>query len=276
MVIEIPMLAGLALRIGEDGPGRNKYPTARLQSGFLLVDNGEELAEEAVGFGVPVLQKGLQTIFPGAVQLSQSHDGPAWRVTALFTLNLVEKISRDGEKDLENRLLYAGKNIAAAVIRDLPGLRGLLTGSSNLLRHVFRLETTYAQTSSSAALSMVYTLNEKTGKIGVEVDTSGLASEFNSVMIMNEQGAHHFDRYQDCSGNSILGAEIGCWDEVSAQQARFESSRRKVAFGMEQVPGARLFRGRELVGSRLAWAGFGYSFSPAIKKFHYEMSIARF
>jgi len=41
------------------------------------------------------------------------------------------------------------------------------------------------------------------------------------------------------------------------------------------VKGARLFRGRELVSSRLAWAGFGYSFPPSIKRFVYELGIER-
>ena len=31
-----------------------------------------------------------------------------------------------------------------------------------------------------------------------------------------------------------------------------------MSFSLGQAPGARLYRGRELVGSRLAWAGFGY------------------
>jgi hypothetical protein len=92
---------------------------------------------------------------------------------------------------------------------------------------------------------------------------------------MNEQAALTFDRYQDTSGILLQGHEIGCWDEVHAREAWFESTAHRVAFRLCQVKGARLFRGRELVGSRLAWAGFGYSFSPSNQTFRYELRIEK-
>jgi len=93
------------------------------------------------------------------------------------------------------------------------------------------------------------------------------------VIVMNEQGAHYFDQYHDSTGASLAGKEIGCWDEVAASEAGFASSNQRVAFTLPRVPGAQLFRGRELVGSRLAWAGFGYSFPPAISRFNYSVKI---
>ena len=42
-----------------------------------------------------------------------------------------------------------------------------------------------------------------------------------------------------------------------------------------QVEGARLYRGRELIGSRVAWAGFGYSFPAALGTITYELRIER-
>ena len=275
MEIEIPLPQGLSLKIGDSEAGRNNYPTAHLQNGFLLLDQGHELAEEAVGFGVPVLQRGLLTIFPGAVSLTCIQKGSTWHISALYTMNLVEKISRNGNENLENRLLYSAKNIAAAVIRGLPWLRGLLTATSNRLRRYFHLETTYAQIGFSTILTAHYLLNTETGKIEVEIDTDGLPADISTVMVMNEQGAHYFDWYQDSSGIAIQGQAIGCWDEVNATEAWFESRIRRVAFKLGQGKDARLFRGRELVGSRLAWAGFGYSFSPSIQRFRYEMSIER-
>jgi hypothetical protein len=47
-----------------------------------------------------------------------------------------------------------------------------------------------------------------------------------------------------------------------------------VAFSLGQAPGARLFRGRELVGARLAWVGFGYALPPTRRSFGYELTIA--
>ena len=79
---------------------------------------------------------------------------------------------------------------------------------------------------------------------------------------MNEQGARCFDRYEDSDGAVLRGAGIGTWDEVGADRASFVSTGHRVAFSLAQAPGARLYRGRELVGARLSWAGFGYSLPP--------------
>jgi hypothetical protein len=269
------LFQGLSLKIDADLPVGKDYPTACLQKGFLLLDQGQELAEEAVGFGVPVLKRGPQTIFPGAATLTCLRRGSTWEITMLFKLNLVEKISRGGNDNVENRQLYAVKNILAAVIRRLPLFRGLLTAISSKLRQLFNLETTYAEAGFSTEVKMLYTIGEVTGTIIAEIDTGSLPSDITEVIVMNELGAHHFDRYLDTSGISLKGEEIGCWDEVNAEEAWFESNTRQVAFRLRRVKGARLFRGRELVGSRLAWAGFGYSFPPSLHALRYEMRIEK-
>jgi hypothetical protein len=271
MELDIPLFQGLSLNIHDTPPAGKEYPTTRLQKGFVLLDRGEELTEEAVGFGVPVLQSGLQTIFPGGIELTWLQRDLTWDITALFRMNLVEKFSQGENKNLENKILYAAKNFLAAEIRRLPKLRGFLTSISNQMRRLFRWETIYTDAGFSTELKVFYSLDTGTGKILVEIDTTGLPLFITEVMLMNEQGAQTFDRFQDSSGIFLQGNEIGCWDEISAQEAWFESSTRQVAFKLGQVKGARLFRGRELVGSRLAWAGFGYSFPPSVKKFRYEM-----
>ena len=53
-----------------------------------------------------------------------------------------------------------------------------------------------------------------------------------------------------------------------------------VSFSLERapdpdVPGARLFRGREVARGRLAWAGFGYSLRPGPPTFTYTLRVAR-
>ena len=275
MGINVPLFKGLSLKIGADLPGGKDYPTARLQKGFLLLDEDQELAEEAVGFGVPILKRGPQAIFPGAATLTCLRRGAAWEITILFKLNLVEKISRGGNENVENRQLYALKNLLAAVIRRLPLSRGLLTTVSSKLRRLFNLETTYADAGFSTEVKMLFTIREETGKIIADIDTGNLPSDITEVVVMNELGAHYFDRYLDTSGISLEGEKLGCWDEVNAEEAWFESSLHRVAFRLRQANGARLFRGRELIGSRLAWAGFGYSFPPAIKRLRYEMRIEK-
>jgi hypothetical protein len=246
-----------------------------LQKGFILNDNGRELAEEAVGFGVPVIKCGLQTIFPGSVTLTCSHQDTIWNITAQFKLDMQESISIADKGAMKNKFFYNAKDGLAALIRFLPILRSPLTAISSLLRRSFKWETIYTPASFSTGLKVLYTLNLEWGQVAIEIDTRNLPAQITEVMVMNEQSALTFDRYQDTSGILLQGHEIGCWDEVHAQEAWFESTAHRVAFRLCQVNGAHLFRGRELVGSRLAWAGFGYSFSPSIQSFRCELRIEK-
>ncbi len=274
--ISIPIAHKVYLKIADGLNEQGEYAISGLPKGFLLVSNGLELVEEAVGFGFPVLKRGLQTLFPGRIDLTFEKHGSVWSVQTIFRLNLVEKIHRPGIGNIKNGLVYATKNSLAALIRRFSPLRGLLTAVSSGLRRTFDLKTTYEDAGFHATVKMIHTIHEKTGKIKVEVDSTDLPASITEVVVMNEQGARRFDRYLDSSGVSLQGNEIGCWDEVTADEACFSSVSQQVAFRLGQVKGARLYRGRELVGSRLAWAGFGYSFPPSIKKFVYVLGIEKY
>ena len=90
---------------------------------------------------------------------------------------------------------------------------------------------------------------------------------------MNEQGARHFTATRTRTAPLLVGDGIGAWHEVTAAAARFVSPGEGMAFALRRVPGARLYRGRELIGSRLAWSGFGYSLPPTMERFSYDISI---
>jgi hypothetical protein len=190
-------------------------------------------------------------------------------------MNLVEIISKKGSENLKSGLLYTIKNVLAAAIRHLPLVRGLLTNTSSRLRKIFNWETTYSYAGFEAVVKVTYSVERETGKVSVEMDTSDLPPAITEVVVMNEQGASYFDKYQDASGISLHGEEIGCWDIVNAEEASFESSIHHIAFRIGKVKGAQLFRGRELIDDRLDWAGFGYSYPPSNKTFQYVMKIER-
>jgi hypothetical protein len=123
---------------------------------------------------------------------------------------------------------------------------------------------------------MVYTIHEREGILLVEAEFASLRPEtVTEMIVMNELGAHFFDLYRDSSGTCLSGNQIGCWDEVSAEEASFASTTHGVCFSLPQVAEARLFRGRELVGSRLAWAGFGYSYPPTIRELRYTIRFEK-
>jgi hypothetical protein len=276
MELSVPLFRDLSLRIADQSEGAGGYPTARLQKGLLLLDQGQDLAEEGVGFGVPILKHGVLTVFPGDVDLAWRHEGPIWEVTAAFKMNLVERLAGPGGGRVRSRSLYAAKNALAALHRRCPPLRGFLTAVSNALRRRFSWVTTFEETQTYATLRVTYAIHAEEGRVGIAVDTTDLAKDgVTEVVMMNEQGAHHFDRYLDAEGISLCGEKIGTWDEVDAGTASFVCAAHGVAFSVGQVRGARLSRGRELIGSRLAWSGFGYSVPPSLSGLSYDVRIEK-
>lgn len=271
----IELSQGLSLAFGETTPGARRYATSRLQRGLLLLDRGEPLAEEAVGFGVPIVKRGLQTIFPGSAALDIRHVDSRRVINAKFKLDRVEQLARGTDEVLRSPALYAVKDLLSAVIRAVPISRGPLMTVSAWLRRALGLDSAFTAAGYETTVNVKYTIEPSTGRILVELDCSSVQGGVTEVILMHEQGAHFFDRYQDSSGLHRRGDRIGLWDEVRASEAWFESSSRRVVFRLGRTAGTRLFRGRELVGSRLAWAGFGYSFPPALRQMQHEITISR-
>jgi hypothetical protein len=273
--LSVPLFDGLSL-LTDPSRRATGYPTARLQKGLLLADAGHSLAEEGVGFGVPILKRGVATVFPGSVELGVSRAGELWEVTAAYEMNLVERLAKPGGGRMQSDTLHAAKNALAALHRRSRLLRGPLTATSATLRRAFGWVTTYEETASWATLTVTHAICGELGTIDITVDMTGLPSDgFTEVVLMNEQGARHFDRYRDSNGTDLHGAEIGTWERVDAEKASFVSDAHAVAFTLRQIDGARLNRGRELIGSRLAWSGFGYSLPPTCGRFSYGLSIGR-
>jgi hypothetical protein len=276
MQTTVPLAEGFSLRISDEARTDGRYPTRRLQKGLILLHEGRELADEGVGFGVPVVKRGVQTIFPGGITLATRRDGAAWLVTAAFEMNLVERLASARGARVRPRWLYAARDSLAALHRRAPALRGLLTATSVTLRRTFGWVTAFEECASCGVLRVTYGVHPEEGVVDVAVDTTGLRTEgVTEVVLMNELGAHCFDRYADSEGIALHGDEIGTWDTVTAARASFVSDSHGVAFSLGQAENATLKRGCELVGARLAWAGFGYCLPATVKAFTYRVSIER-
>ena len=275
MELSVSLGDALSLTIA-DRPTADEYPTARLQKGLLLSFEGRDLAEEGVGFGVPVLKRGALTVFPGRMQLAERRGGPHPTITATYQMDLVERLAGTEGQGPTSRSFYTARDLLAALHRRMPPLRGPLTAMSNTVRRRRGWVTTFAETSTVATLTVTYAVDADDGCIRVAVDVTELAqTDVTELVVMNELGARGFDLYLDSDGARLRGREIGSWAEVPAARACFASSAAGVAFCVGQVAGAKLYRGWELLGSRLAWAGFGYSLHPATEGFSYEVRIER-
>lgn len=264
---------GLSLCIADEA-APTPYPTRRLQKGLLLHYGERGLVEEGVGFGVPVLKRGVQTIFPGAVQLRSRADGPVREIAAVYELDLVERLAKARGGSVRPRALYAAKDTLAALHRRVPALRGPLTALSGAGRRALGWSTTYEPSAFRASVPVTYTCHEGDPGVRIAADLTGLAEAgVTEVVLMNEVGAREFDIYEDADGAALRGDAIGTWDEVTAASARFASTRLGLVFSVARAPGARMYRGRELIGSRLAWVGFGLSAPPSAGRLEYELRI---
>ena len=221
-------------------PAAAAYPTRRLQQGLVLFDDGVDLSEEGVGFGVPVLKRGVQTVFPGGAELTVNARGPDWQVTAAYRMDLVERLTARSGGAVRPRIVYAARDSLAAVHRRVPALRRPLTATSNAVRRRLGWRTTFAPTAPVAIVPVTYTVRGggDGDVVSVAADLTGVPDgAVTEVVLMNELGAAYFDRYEDSSGATLTGAAVGSWDEVDAATASFVSSRR--GSGVHARPRAR-------------------------------------
>jgi hypothetical protein len=270
----MPLDDGLVLAIDDASRTQDGYPTDRLQKGLVVLDGGESLAGEGVGFGVPVLKQGVRTIFAGAAHLESRRRGRLWEVDAVYSLCLVEGVARRTAGAPRLPALCALRDGLAAAHRHVHVLRKPLAVTSVTIRRVFGLRTVYEEVDPIAELPVTYRV-DRSGRIAVRVDLTALRCDrATEVVVMDELGAG-FDRYEDENDPVLKGGDIGTWDDVAASWARFTSDERRVSFAVGQADGAKLRRGRELVGSRLAWSGFGHCARPAGQVLAYDVTVAR-
>jgi hypothetical protein len=273
--IEMPLGICLHFKIPEIVPG--DYPSCRIQKGLVLVHENRDLSEEGIGFAVPVLKFGDEIIFPGNAYVSTEKNDDISVVKIDYDMNLVERMVVKSSRRIESEAFYRIKEYFSWLHRKYPLLREILVQSSNSLRRTWGLETRFEKIACEGMVSVVNTVNTKNGTIHVGVDMSKVKKEgCTEVNIMNELGANHFDSYRDSNGLFLRGNAIGTWDETFADEASFIDSCDNIAFTLNRVKGARLFRGRELVEGRLAWSGLAYRLPGDIINFTYGIRIGRF
>ena len=279
--------SGLALAVVEmpdaaerPAPGAAQpYPTSGLQNGLLLLDEGQELSSEGVGFAVPVLKRGPRAVFPGSAEITVIHGDPH-SVTLTFTMDRVERLGGRRHRLFLHRPLDEAREAFALLYRRAPPLRRPLLAASNGIRWLLRVRTRFEQTTPVAVVPVTCTAGEAPGDVLVTADLSHLPETVTEIVLMNELGADVFGRYLDSDGGDLRGASIGAWNQVRAATGSFLAEQGGVAFTLESdpdpaAPGVRLFRGREVARGRLAWAGFGYSLRPGPPSFTYRLHIGR-
>lgn len=245
------------------------YPSGALSKGLLLRSaRVGDLSQEGVGFGVPVLKTGITSIFPGQARVIKA-DQESGRLTVEYEMCLVDRLMRAG--NVVGGLVDRAKEIAAAVHRRVPFTRGFLSRLSTAVRAAGGLTTSFVPCASAGCVRVDY---EAAPVLNVSVDAAGVSAKgLTQIVVMNELGADYFSRYIDSEGNLLDGEAIGTWSRVDARQASFMDPVHDIAFSVGGIKGAELFRGRERVAERLAWAGFGCVLPASERTFSYDVRI---
>jgi hypothetical protein len=250
-------------------PTPGPFPSCRIQKGLLLTWEGQDLSEEGVGFGVPVFRIGLETIFPGSWRSWTKEDGKFAVLRADYEMNLISRMARKGRK-IERKITYQVRERLSSLHRKYPGVRGVFMSASQALRRAFLLQDVFEEIPTAGLVRVVYTIGDCSIHVCLQIQRRERSTE---VIVMNEQGANYFDVYYDSNGLCLQGKEISNWDEILADEASFLDSQHQLAFTLEKAQGARMFRGRELLTGRLAWAGMAYVIPRNAENFDYTIYI---
>lgn len=252
-----------------------KYPSCRVQKGLIIACNSRELVEEGTGLGLPLVRFGHETIFPGDASISTQQEGNRVITRVSYDLNLIVRRSlRWGKGTIDSPRFYRIDEFFSRLHRQYPLLRGILTWASYPIKLFCGMNTSFQEVESAGSVSVTYDTDVNEGVIHISVNLSGLRKDGNTeIIIANEQGANHFDLYHDSNGMTLRSKEIGTWDETFAHQASLVDSHDSISFSINEVRGARIFRGRELVVNRLAWSGLNYVLPGHTASFAYDIKI---
>jgi hypothetical protein len=244
---------------------------APLQKGLVLVFDGNELIEEGVGFGVPVVKYKNKTYFSSSAYCSIDKNENGISLTKLFVLDTISR-KRVGKSSYVNDEFYRflHKLFEKAYLgskRFFPFL-----GKVMELRQVLGIQTKFIRVEPKGAISVKFTIQQSS--IEVQVDLSSLDKVgCEEILILNEQGSTFFGEYTDSEGLKLCDAKIGAWNEVRAKDASLSHIKGSLAFGLEKRDGSLLFRGWEKTKGRFAWTGLSYSLPPQLSLFDYVIRL---
>jgi hypothetical protein len=249
------------------------YPTYLIQKGGVLVFRNNELAEEGLGFGVPLLKDAHEVVFPGCAQISVSKDGKKSIVEANYSMNLVQSMVIAGKR-IDSPVFYKIKESFSPMYRKCAPLRQIGTWASSRLRLARVIGNRFENIASRGTVGAIYVIRDYEDTVQVSMDLSRLNSKKTTeIIIANEQGADYFDHYSDSDGTNLMRKAIGIWNEVFADEASFVDSRNGIEFKLRKMKGAKMFRGWELVARRLAWSGLNYLLPQDTVTFTYDIRI---
>ena len=244
---------------------------APLQKGLVLMLDNQELVEEGIGFGVPVVKYQDKTYFSTSAEVTIRKTSSTCKLKKAYVLDAISR------KKLW-RASYIDDGLYSSLRKrfEKPYLSHkkseLLFNKIMELREVAKIKTEFVKVKPRGVITVNYEIWRKV--VEVIVDFSDLTlNGCREALVLNEQGSTVFGKYSDTSGSELIGHEIGAWDAIKADQASFLSTSGQLVFSLEKIGNATLFRGWEKTRNRFSWAGLSYSLRPNHGTFDYSIRL---
>ena len=265
--ITVPLTDMLSVRLYADSRP-HCMETAPLHKGLVLMLDNQEVIEEGMGFGIPVVKYEDKTYFSSSADVSVQKSRPIL-IRKTFVLDTIsrKKFWRSTYID-DDVYSTARKTFAKLYLRNKNV--SPLFNNIMMLRNMAKIKTEFQKVKPKGTVTVNYEIQPVA--ISVNVDFSDLTlHDCKELLVLNEQGSNVFDKYDDSNGLKLSGSKIGGWDPVNANQASMLSSKKQIAFCLKQTEKAVLFRGWENTKRRFSWAGLSYSLNPFNGNFDYSI-----
>ncbi len=261
----------LSVRLYEDCRP-NILETGVLQKGLVLLLDEDELIEEGMGFGVPVVKYEDKTFFSSKAEVLIKENGYDSILTKVFTLDTVS-LKKFGSATYIDDALYSSLR---KTFQSLYLKHKKLTPLFNKVmefRDLANIKTEFIKVKPRGKVTITYHYQPTSIDIGADFSKIVL-DKCSEVLVLNEQGSSFFRKYVDSNGLRFLDHKIGAWETVTADQASLQESRGQVSFCLGNSGGVRLFRGWEHTRKRFSWAGLSYSMRPNNETFNYSIRLS--
>jgi hypothetical protein len=251
--ITIGLSNGFALRLYSDRrPGNLEL--AGIHKALILVKGGVELVEEGSGFGLPIARFRDKTLFPGSATLRMIQSDPYPIIEKRYELDTVS-VKSLGKSKISDAIYHPAHRIFSILYLSLNNLRPFFDKIMEL-RNMVGVRTSFIVTQPRGQVRVLYSVHKD--EIGIDVSME-LGEGCEELMLLNEQGALTFRRYDDlCS--TLIDDEMGAWEKINAEKATLSTLDGGLSFTVVKPLGAGFWRGREMVRGRLSWAGLTLSF----------------
>jgi hypothetical protein len=261
---------GFSIRIYEDSRPHH-YKSTGIQKGLILVYNNQEVSGEGIGFGAPVVKYSDKTYFPRDARLTVLEENGITDIVKEFEINSVFRVKIFG-KHIKSQMLYSFTEFFSKIHREHKSIRWFLDIILAIVRKILGRPSDLVIASQKGKITVNYQILDDS--ILVRVDSTKLdKTDCEEICIMNEQGADFFRKYTDTDGVLLIDDQIPSWEKIQAKEARFSDTQDNIGFGLSNISGVSLYRGRERFDGHLAWTGFAYSVPPEMDVFEYTIKI---